>query len=44
MIIKLCPACDERSMNTYEISASFQKEAEETLQGHNEVQAQAVQY
>ena len=43
-IIKLHPACDERSINIYEISASFHKEAGETLQGHKEVQAQAVQH
>lgn len=44
VISKLCFACDERSMNTYDISASFYKELEGTLQGHNEVQAQTVQY
>lgn len=41
---KLCSAWDERSMDKYEVLASSHKEAGETLQGHNDVQAQAVQY
>lgn len=41
---KLCSASGERSMDIYEILATSHKEAGETLQGHNDVQAQAVQY
>lgn len=41
VVIKLHPGHGERLMSIYEISASFHKEAGDTLQGHNEAQAQA---
>lgn len=41
---KLCSAWDERSMDIYEILASSHKETGETLQGHIDIQAWAVQY
>lgn len=44
VITGLTPAWDERSLNTYESSAPFHKEAGEPLQGHNEAQVQAVQH
>lgn len=43
VISKLCLVWDERSMDIYQILASSHKEAGETLQGHNYVQAYALQ-